>query len=87
MALPTKTDVQTGQFSLNGSPWINVAANSSIDVNTLEFSLDGSPWNGVEETGVTNIIKKVSTVLWTSIKKINGVSLANIKKINSVSSS
>lgn len=50
MALPTKTQVLTGEYSLDGSPAVNVAAKSTIDPNTLEYSLDGSPWWGVEET-------------------------------------
>lgn len=50
MARPTKTEVQTGEYSLDGSPAINVAAKSTVDLDTLEYSLDGSPWYGVEET-------------------------------------
>lgn len=50
MARPTKTQVLTGEYSLDGSPHVNVAAKSGIDLNTLEYSLDGSPWHGTEET-------------------------------------
>jgi hypothetical protein len=50
MARPTKTQVLTLEYSLDGSPHANVAAKSSIDVDNLEYSLDGSPWYGTEET-------------------------------------
>ena len=48
MALPTKTSVQTGQFSADGSPWVQVGAKSSINLDTLELSKDGGPWYGTE---------------------------------------
>ena len=50
MARPTKTQVLTGEYSLNGSPHVNVATKSAIDLDTLEYTLDGSPWYGTEET-------------------------------------
>ncbi len=49
MALPTKTSVQTGQFSADGSPWVQVAAKSSINLDILELSKDGGPWYGTED--------------------------------------
>lgn len=62
MALPTKTEVQTGEFSADGSPAINVAAKSEIDTDTLEYSLDGSPWWGTEETAV--VADFIPRVMW-----------------------
>lgn len=50
MALPTKTEVQTGQFSLDGSPNVNVSAKSAVDADTLEYSLEGSPWWTIDES-------------------------------------
>lgn len=50
MARPTKTEVLTLEYSLDGSPHVNVAAKSTIDLDTIENSLDGSPWYGAEET-------------------------------------
>jgi hypothetical protein len=47
-------DIKTLQFSLDGSPWCNVAGNSSIDTDTMEFSLDGSPWWGHVETAIAS---------------------------------
>jgi hypothetical protein len=86
MARPTKDQVLTGEFSSNGSPWVNVASNSSSDLDTLEFSLNGSPWYGVEDSAAPPA-RQVKT--WNSIS-ISGVSsitvtpIANIKTINGV---
>lgn len=51
MALPTKSDLLTGQFSADGSPFVQVSAKAGIDTNTLEYSADGSPFWAVPETG------------------------------------
>jgi hypothetical protein len=49
MARPTQTQVLTGEYSLDGSPWVHVASKDTIDLDTIEYSLDGSPWYGVEK--------------------------------------
>lgn len=64
MALPTKIEVQTGEFSADGSPAINVAAKSAIDTDTLEYSLDGSPWWGTEEGTAPPATAFVPRVMW-----------------------
>ena len=62
MALPTKTDVQTLQFSADGSPWCRVAAKSGIDLDTLEYSLDGSPWWGIGGEAETD--EFIPIIMW-----------------------
>lgn len=86
MALPTKTNILTGEYSSDGSPFIQVTSKAGIDPNTLEYSSDGSPWWSIAETSVASLIKKVGSVSWAAIKKIGGVLRANIKKISGTSS-
>jgi hypothetical protein len=57
MALPTRDQVLTGEYSMDGSPAINVAAKSGIDADSLEYSLDGSPWWGTEVSAAASPIK------------------------------
>jgi hypothetical protein len=49
MALPARSDILTGKFSADGSPWVRVAK-SGVNTDTLIFSADGSPWRGIGET-------------------------------------
>jgi hypothetical protein len=83
MARPTKTQILTGEYSGDGSPWVDVAAKSGIDLDTLEFSLDGSPWYGIEDAAAVANIKKWNATAWASLKKINGTAIASVKKVNS----
>lgn len=48
MPLLTRDQVITGQYSLNGFPWVKVAAKDSINLDTLQYSLNGFPWYGIE---------------------------------------
>lgn len=82
----TKDDILKGQFSVNGSPWIKVTANSSIDVDTLSLSIDGSPWWGVEDAGAppSGQIKNWDSAPIASWKTIYGVPIAQVKAINGV---
>lgn len=81
MALPTKSDLLTGQFSADGSPFVQVSAKAGIDTNTLEYSADGSPFWAIEEVGGGGHIKKFVTVPIANIKVALGVPSANIKRI------
>lgn len=82
MALPTKSEVSTGQYSADGSPFIQVAAKSGINVDTLEYSADGSPWWGTEDgPPPSGEIAKVAGVLIANIGKIAGIPIASIGKI------
>jgi hypothetical protein len=53
MALPTRDDALTLDLSMDGSPWVRVAAKAGIDSTTLDLSFDGSPWTGLGITGGT----------------------------------
>lgn len=44
MALPTRTNLQNQDFSLDGAPFIPAPANDSIIMGTQDFSLDGAPF-------------------------------------------
>lgn len=48
MALPTRDQITTIDYSKDGSPWVLVAAKSGIDLDGLDWSKDGSSWWGVE---------------------------------------
>ena len=48
MALPTKTQIETLDWSASGAPYASVAAKSTIDLDGIEFSSIGAPWWGVE---------------------------------------
>lgn len=81
MALPTRDDILTTKFSADGSPFVKIAAKSTVELDSLQFSKDGSPWWGFELSGVVGNIKKIGGIIWASAKKINMVVLANIKKL------
>ena len=82
MSLSTRDYILTGQFSADGSPWVQVAAKSSIELDSLEFSVDGSPWWGVEfAAAVGGNVKKFIVVPFANVKKAIGVSRINIKRI------
>lgn len=86
MALPTRDQILTGEYSLDGSPGIAVAAKSGIDLDSLEYSLDGSPWWGAEVSGAgpTENIKTIGQAIVTAIVKIGGIVWSGIKKIGGV---
>ena len=58
----TKTQISTGQYSGDGSPWVLIATKSSINLDTLEYSSDGSPWYGVEE--VSSVASFLPIIMW-----------------------
>ena len=49
MALPTKTDLQTMDYSYGGVPFVSVATKAGIDLDTLDYSYAGVPFWGVED--------------------------------------
>lgn len=87
MAAPTKDNILTGEYSLDGSMFVVVPSKSTVDGGSLEYSLDGSPTWTVGESGAAATILKVSGVSWASIGKIAGVSVASIGKFGGVSTS
>lgn len=44
MALPTRVQILTGEYSANGSPYVQTVSKSTINPSQLEYSADGSPW-------------------------------------------
>lgn len=86
MARPTRDTVLTGEFSLDGSPWVNVAASPTPDLDTLEYSVNGNPWYGVEQSGYGPLTAlKFDSVLITNTGAISGVSPAFVTKFNGIS--
>ena len=51
MATPTKTDLQTLDYSYFGQPYVQVAAKSGIDLDALDYSHFGQPFFGTEAGG------------------------------------
>ncbi len=84
MARPTKIEILTGEFSDDGSPWINIGAKPAVDLDTLEYSDDGSPWYGVEEISAGGNIKTWDGITFANAKTINSVAIANVKTINGI---
>lgn len=82
MALLNRHQIQTTQYSSDGSPWVKVTAKSTIKPNTLEYSSTGSPWYGSWD-----YIKSITGTLWSNIKKIGGVLLINLKTFGNKSNS
>lgn len=60
-----KHDVLKGNFSFDGTPWVNVTQKTKFKSKNLQFSLNGEgPWIAISSGNV---------------KKINGIELKNIK--------
>jgi hypothetical protein len=53
MALPTKSDLETMDYSFNGEPFVDVPGNSSIDLMTMDWSYLGEPFVRNGAGGVT----------------------------------
>jgi hypothetical protein len=85
MALLTKSEIQSSQYSYDGSPWVRVSAKSTINLDTLEYSYDGSPWYGVEDITVTDSYVKLCGLNFTIVSKFNGALKSAITKINTIS--
>ncbi len=51
MALPTKTDLQTLDYSFFGEPYIQVASKSGIELDGLDYSFFGEPYWGLGVSG------------------------------------
>lgn len=44
MALPTKAQILTGEYSADGSPYMQTVSKSTINPSQLEYSANGTPW-------------------------------------------
>jgi len=53
MALPTRTNLLTLDYSENGSPFCNIASKSGISLDGLDYSENGSPFWGLPVTVTT----------------------------------
>ena len=85
MSSPTRIELESLQFSLDGSPWCRVTASNAINPDTLEYSLDGSPWWGMGEgTPVAGHIKRACGIGRENIKKIGGINIENVKMAGGV---
>lgn len=82
MALPTRTQILTGEYSADGSPYVQVTSKSTINPSQFEYSSDGRPWWGFTDAAGGEI--SVAQKTWSTIKKIAGVVIAAIKKIGGV---
>ena len=85
MALPTRANVLTMDYSGNGSPFCLVAAKAGIELDGLDYSMVGSPWWGLEAPAVGGNIEKVATVTYDAdIESVAGITRANIQKVAGV---
>lgn len=83
MAAPTKSEVESMDFSQNGGPWVFVASNSTVDTNTMDYSFDGGPWWGVNDTsGSTSSVGTFNGLSYSSVSVINALSTSSIGTIN-----
>ncbi len=76
-----KDSLATLEFSINGLPYCNIAAHSSIDPSTLAYSIDGLVWYGYngESAPVSGHIKSINGVAWEHVKSYNNVLQSHIK--------
>ena len=51
MALLTKTNLETMDYSYGGVPFVSVATKSGIDLDTMDYSFGGVPFWGAEVSG------------------------------------
>ena len=51
MTLPTKTNLETMDYSYGGVPFVSVATKAGIDLDTLDYSYGGVPFWGLEVSG------------------------------------
>lgn len=80
MALLTRDQVCTLQYSSNGSPWCRVHTKTGQVTNTLEHSLYGSPWNGVEVPTTGGGAWNGEN--WSGIATIDGQSIGDVNQVD-----
>jgi hypothetical protein len=51
MTLPTKTNLETMDYSYGGVPFVSVATKAGIDLDTLDYSYAGVPFWAVMPSG------------------------------------
>lgn len=79
MSLPTKSDLQTMDWSFRGQPFVRVPANDSIDTDTLDWSFRGQPYwcisgeGGEPPTGAVRIEPSLSAVALGNAVRISAV--------------
>ena len=81
MALLTRDQACTLQYSSNGSPWARVHTKTGQITNTIERSLDGSPWNGVE-VPATGGGGTWNGIPWSDIGGVDGVPIGDINEVD-----
>ena len=81
MALPTKTNLETMDYSYGGVPFVSVATKAGIALDTLDYSYAGVPFWAVmpsgEEppppTGAVKIMPSLSAVALGNAVRISAV--------------
>lgn len=83
MALPTKANLQTMDYSYLGEPFCYVPAKDSISLDGMDYSYLGEPfWAIVTSVVVTSAIKTFNGLAKASVKTVNGLAIASVKTIN-----
>ena len=73
MTLPTKTNLETMDYSYGGVPFVSVATKSGITFGGMEYSFFGAPFWGAEvaatpPAGAVKIVPTVGTIkLYSSV--------------------
>ena len=52
MALPTKGDLETMDFSFQGQPFVELPSKDNIDLETMDYAYQGQPFVRVYEIAV-----------------------------------
>jgi len=85
MSLPTKSDLQTMDWSYKGQPFVRVPANANIDTDTLDWSYRGQPyWCIAGEGGEPPTPPTGSVRIMPSLSAIalgNSVRISAVKKV------
>ena len=77
MALPTKTNLETMDYSYGGVPFVSVATKSGIDLDTMDYSFGGVPFWGVSVKAVVSGAVRISPA-HASVKLFNSVGIIPI---------
>ena len=79
MTLPTKTNLETMDYSYGGVPFVSVATKAGIDLDTLDYSYAGVPYWCISggaptpPTGAVRIMPSLSAVALGNAVRISAV--------------
>lgn len=80
MALLSRINILTMDYSFQGQPYVQVASKNGINLDSMDYVFQARPFWGFKLCNIS----KVSGVIESSIKIISGIIKTNIDKISGV---